>query len=289
MAEDNIFAQSNKQKPAPAPAQALGPAAPPAAAPAQAVVPVVNPVGKKSPIGLIIGLSAGALVIIVGIIIFAVVNSNLNTEAIQRYEEAYNAAHRISYSIDSDLYDTFRDAGYSSYYSKEDRTRELQDSCLEKLGLSEQEIAALRKQELGEVIYENEGRKGLNAASDLLESAVSNYENAKKDFGKCTDIVKRSISDNVDVKLGDFYYEEQKYSTKSSLSVTVKNKDTQSHSYSIKIKATSKSGEELKTETLYISDLSGGQSMTKQVFTYLYGDASKYKDATFEVVEIEES
>ena len=277
MAEDNIFAQSNNKKAAPA------------AAPTPTAAPVAQPAGgKKTNVGLIVGISAGGLALILAIVIFAVVNGSLNSEAVKRYSEIYNEARTRYYAIDSDMYETFRDAGYSSYYSDEERTEELQNECLEELGMSSEEIQALRNLVDGDKIYENEGRKGLNQASELLENAVSNYDAAKKNFKKCGELVTKSISKDVEIKLGDLVIEEGKYSTKTSLDVTVTNTSKEAHSYTIKVQAVGSNGEMLKTETVYASDLRAGQTTTRQIFTYLGSDVDKYKDAKFEIISVEE-
>lgn len=75
--------------------------------------------------------------------------------------------------------------------------------------------------------------------------------------------------------------------TEAKLPVTITNIGSESKSFSIQIEALDENGTRIETDTIYVSNLSAGQSAAENAFTIISSDTAKQlKTATFNVVSI---
>lgn len=102
--------------------------------------------------------------------------------------------------------------------------------------------------------------------------------------GNATDEI---LEKYADVSIGKFTVKESDFLSETSLPVKIKNKSKERKSFSVKIEAIDKSGDRIKEDTLYISDLNAGQSKSDEAFTLIKSkDIKKLKKAKFKIVEI---
>lgn len=113
-------------------------------------------------------------------------------------------------------------------------------------------------------------------------------DQASKDLDYLTGDATEDILDNyVTVEIGKFTVIEDEYWSDTELPVTVKNKSDEKKSFSITIEAVDSQGNRIDTDTIYVNDLSEGQSQEFTIFKYVSSDNSKtYKKATFRVIEV---
>lgn len=128
-------------------------------------------------------------------------------------------------------------------------------------------------------------------------------------FGKVADEVGNSVNESVndfdgtntdklletsvDVTLGQFAFNpgaEAAYSyddTTTELPVTIKNKSAEKASYTVKIEAVGTDGTRVAEDTIYVSDLNPGQSVSEKAFKYVEeGKLEAVKTATFKILEV---
>ena len=295
MAEENIFAQSDKAKkkeaapqPQPQPSKTAAPT-PYAAAPKAAPGNTAQVSKNKSNLALILILAIGIPLVIITIVAIIIIHSVTTAKALAEYEVAYGQARIANTELDSEMHTIFYNAGYSKYYSDDERTRAMHDDCLKEFGISEEVIAAMSDPIAPQTLYENGGKKGLKNGTAILNEGIAAYKQAKPQLSKCEDIVKKDISSRVQVKLGEFeVIEKSKYWTDTGMEVTVTNKDSSSHSYRITIVATDNKGKEIKKDTIYTDSIAPGKTGTYTAFDYCSDVADELKNAKFEVESIED-
>ena len=127
-------------------------------------------------------------------------------------------------------------------------------------------------------------------------------------YGKVADDVSNSLTESandfngtntekllettVDVTLGAFMFDggseaSYTYDDKSELPVTIKNKSSEKASFTVKIEAVDANGTRVAEDTIYVSDLNAGQSVSEKAFEYI--EESKLeavKSATFKILEV---
>lgn len=125
--------------------------------------------------------------------------------------------------------------------------------------------------------------KAQEATVKSINDAVDNVE--KELNGDSTeDILKNSC----DVTFGQFETTSSDFRIMSTkLSVTVKNKSSETKSFSIKVEAVNSDGSRIETDTVYIDSLNAGQTQEASCFQFVSSDkVESLKNATFKVVEI---
>lgn len=127
-------------------------------------------------------------------------------------------------------------------------------------------------------------------------------------FGKVADEVGNSVTESVndfdgtntdklleksvDVTLGEFVFNpgaeaEFSYDDTTELPVTIKNKSTEKASYTIKVEAVNTEGARIAEDTVYVSDLNPGQSVSEKAFKFVESDKLEaLKTATFKILEV---
>lgn len=100
------------------------------------------------------------------------------------------------------------------------------------------------------------------------------------------------LANNVDITLGAFVFDagaeaSYSYDDTTELPVTIKNKSSEKASYTVKIEAVDASGARVAEDTIYVTDLNAGQSMSEKAFKYVEeGKLEAVKTATFKILEI---
>jgi hypothetical protein len=100
------------------------------------------------------------------------------------------------------------------------------------------------------------------------------------------------LKENVDVTLGAFVFDPGaeaafSYDDTFELPVTIKNKSSEKASYTVKVEAVDASGTRLADDTIYVSDLNPGQSVSEKAFKFVEeGKREAVKSATFKVLEV---
>lgn len=92
----------------------------------------------------------------------------------------------------------------------------------------------------------------------------------------------------VDVQIGTFSAESDEYGlVSSSLPVTVTNLLDESASFTIEVEAINPDGSRIATDYVYANNLSGGQAMSEDLFTFISSDELEtYQNATYQVLEV---
>lgn len=100
------------------------------------------------------------------------------------------------------------------------------------------------------------------------------------------------LKTSVDVTLGAFVLNpgaeaDYTYDDTTELPVTIKNKSAEKASYTVKIEAVDASGTRVAEDTLYVTDLNPGQSVSEKAFKYVEsGKLEAVKTATFKILEV---
>lgn len=95
------------------------------------------------------------------------------------------------------------------------------------------------------------------------------------------------LESSVDVTLGKFTVKSDNYSDDTKLAVTIKNKSSEKANFDVKIEAVDKDGTRVADDTVYVSDLKAGQSVSEKAFTFVESSKVKaLKKATFKVLEV---
>ena len=100
------------------------------------------------------------------------------------------------------------------------------------------------------------------------------------------------LETSVDVALGSFVFSagseaDYTYDDTTELPVTIKNKSAEKSNYTVKIEAVDASGARVAEDTIYVTALNSGQSVSEKAFKYV--DSSKLeavKTATFKILEV---
>ena len=125
--------------------------------------------------------------------------------------------------------------------------------------------------------------KVANDVSESVAESVKDYDGSNTD---------KLLKNNVDVTLGTFVFNpgaeaDYTYDDTTELPVTIKNKSSEKSSYSVKIEAVDAAGTRIAEDTIYVSDLNPGQSVSEKAFKYV--EESKLeaiKAATFKILEV---
>ena len=125
--------------------------------------------------------------------------------------------------------------------------------------------------------------KALDAVGDSVNETMNDYNGTNTD---------KLLETSVEVTLGDFVFnpgEEANYTydDKTELPVTIKNKASEKASYTVKIEAVNAENNRIADDTVYVTDLNAGQSVTEKAFTYVDADkVEALKTATFKILEV---
>jgi len=100
------------------------------------------------------------------------------------------------------------------------------------------------------------------------------------------------LATSVDVTIGTFVFSagaqaEYTYDDTTELPVTIKNKTAEKANFSVKIEAVDASGTRIADDTIYVSDLNAGQSVSEKAFKFVASDKHEaLKTATFKILEV---
>lgn len=126
--------------------------------------------------------------------------------------------------------------------------------------------------------------------SDVAEDVGESITESINDFdGTNTD---KLLETSVDVELGEFVFDpgeeaEFSYDDTTELPVTITNKSSERASYSVQIEAVDADGSRIAEDTVYVSDLNPGQSISEKAFEYVESDKLEaLKTATFKILEV---
>ena len=125
--------------------------------------------------------------------------------------------------------------------------------------------------------------KVANDVSESVAESVKDYDGSNTD---------KLLKNNVDVTLGTFVFNpgaeaDYTYDDTTELPVTIKNKSSEKSSYTVKIEAVDTAGTRIAEDTIYVSDLNPGQSVSEKAFKYVEeGKLEAVKAATFKILEV---
>lgn len=119
----------------------------------------------------------------------------------------------------------------------------------------------------------------------VAEDVGNSVSESVNDFdGTNTD---KLLETSVDVTIGEFTATNDGYVDSTELPVTVKNKASEKASYTVKIEAVDADGTRIADDTLYVTDLNAGQSVSEKAFTFVEsGKVEALKTATFKILEV---
>ncbi len=120
-------------------------------------------------------------------------------------------------------------------------------------------------------------------AAESVSSSVASASASLADItGENTE---QLLQDTVNVTPGTFTVSADGYTTQ--LPVTVKNITDEQHSFSITIAANAADGTQIETDSVYVTDLAGGQSSSEKAFQFVTSDKQEaLKTATFVVTSV---
>ena len=151
--------------------------------------------------------------------------------------------------------------------------------------------------------------QGLAVATIILSIVAGGVVLATQAFyGKVADDIGNSVEESVndsdgtntdkllktsvDVTLGAFVFNpgteaDYNYDDTTELPVTIKNKSSEKANYTVKIEAVDATGTRIADDTVYVSDLTAGQSVSEKAFKYVESDKLEaLKAATFKILEV---
>ncbi len=119
----------------------------------------------------------------------------------------------------------------------------------------------------------------------VAEDVGNSVNESMNDFdGTNTD---KLLETSVDVTIGKFAVTNDGYIDSTELPVTVKNKASEKASYTVKIEAIDADGTRVADDTIYVTDLNAGQSVSEKAFQYVEsGKVEALKNATFKIIEV---
>ncbi len=119
----------------------------------------------------------------------------------------------------------------------------------------------------------------------VAEDVGNSINESMNDFdGTNTD---KLLETSVDVTIGKFAVTNDGYIDSTELPVTVKNKASEKASYTVKIEAVDADGTRVADDTIYVTDLNAGQSVSEKAFQYVEsGKVEALKTATFKILEV---
>jgi hypothetical protein len=132
------------------------------------------------------------------------------------------------------------------------------------------------------------GALSLIIALSLQASWSNSLNELSNDLNKATGgSTEELLQNDVDVTFGAFVATQGDFTTDTKLDVTVKNKNSEQKSYSLKIEAVDGAGSRIDDDTVYVNDLGSGQSQTFQTFQFVSSDqVEALKSAIFKVYEV---
>ena len=119
--------------------------------------------------------------------------------------------------------------------------------------------------------------------SNSVKESVNDYDGTNTE---------KLLKTNVDVTIGAFVFNpgaeaDYTYDDTTELPVTIKNKSAEKASYSVKIEAVDASGARIADDTIYVTDLNAGQSVSEKAFKFVEsGKLDALKAATFKILEV---
>ncbi|NCD00289.1 MAG: DUF4190 domain-containing protein [Bacteroidia bacterium] len=125
--------------------------------------------------------------------------------------------------------------------------------------------------------------KVADEVSDSVDESISDLDGTNTD---------KLLETSVDVSLGEFTHDtgedaEYTYDDTTKLPVKIKNKASEKASYTVKIEAVDNEGTRIAEDTVYVSDLNPGQSVSEDAFQYVEdGKLEALKTATFKILEV---
>ena len=126
----------------------------------------------------------------------------------------------------------------------------------------------------------------ISAQNSLSQSLNEWSSDIDKWAGNSTEKI---LAEDIDVAIGDFKTKTTYGFTETELPVTITNKTNNKQSFSVQIEAVKSDGTRIDTDTVYASNLNGGQSQELKAFTLVTSDkVSDLKNATFKILEVSE-
>ena len=125
--------------------------------------------------------------------------------------------------------------------------------------------------------------KVANDVSNSVNESVNDSDGTNTD---------KLLKTSVDVTLGAFVFSpgaeaDYNYDDTTELPVTIKNKSSEKASYTVKIEAVDATGTRIADDTVYVSDLTSGQSVSEKAFKFVESDKLEaLKAATFKILEV---
>lgn len=124
----------------------------------------------------------------------------------------------------------------------------------------------------------------INSQKALSDSIDTLNDELDKVTGNSTEEI---LQNYVDVTMGDFEVIQSEYTTDTKLTVTVKNKSSESKSFNIQVEAVDANGSRITQDYIYANNLNAGQSQNFEIFKLITSDKVEImQNATFKVVEV---
>ena len=233
---------------------------------------------------------------VAGLVVFLVIQSNLAAEAIEKYGRNAKDASNAVDDYERKFSTAYSDSGLPGYYMESNSfTVEMRNKCVEKYGVSGDDFKAIEdiKYYNGETAVDEYGSSKTRELSEKYRKIADNLTKASENIKECKQLLSDRVAEDVDIKIGDYSYEEQGtyfHWYDSKLPVTITNKSDKTLSFTIEIVAYDKDGKEIETGYVYVTRLGAGKTATKNTFTSVSESIGEsLKDATFKVASIKES
>jgi hypothetical protein len=126
-------------------------------------------------------------------------------------------------------------------------------------------------------------KKAADEVGNSITESVNDFDGTNTD---------KLLQNSVDVTLGEFVFNpgaeaEYNFDDTTELPVTIKNKAAEKASYTVKIEAVDANGARIAEDTVYVSDLNPGQSVSEKAFKYVEsGKLEAIKTAKFKILEV---
>lgn len=125
--------------------------------------------------------------------------------------------------------------------------------------------------------------KAVDDVGNSVSESFNDYDGTNTD---------KLLENSVNVTLGKFVHNpgaeaDFDYDDTTELKVTIKNKAPEKSSYTVKIEAVDSDGNRIAEDTVYVTDLKTGQSVSEKAFEYVESDKLKaLKTANFKILEV---
>lgn len=235
---------------------------------------------------------------IAGLIVFLVINSNLTAEAIEKFDDNYDAVSDASSDFNSSFSSIYSDSGLAGYYSSynpSERAKGLRNKCLEKFGANDSIIKTVDEMDdyvgmTGEMAVDELGSGKVRELSDNFAKAADIYKNAKKNISDCESILEDALNSDVEISFGEFKVTEGRWYNDTELKVKVKNTSDTSYRFSFTVEAQDEDGKKIDDDYVYTKTLSAGEEAEVKAFDYVSSsNEEKLKSAKFVVKKLKES